>query len=230
MIELTIDHVIAKTTGDAEPEAGPRRVVLLREQAGGRVLPIWIGAPEAEALAFGLAGETPPRPLPHDLTLRLLEAVGARVERVTINRLAEKTFYAVVTVAAAAGTSELDARPSDALNLAARAGAAVFVTEDVLEQAGVAGENVEQELDAVARALGGRRQRRMEAAFGRGRARCVGGADAEVDSGGWRPLSPSAGSRSATAGSRRSPASTSRWPRASSSGCSGRTAPASRRS
>jgi uncharacterized protein len=153
MIELTIDHVIAKATETSEP--GPRRVVLLREQAGARVLPIWIGAPEAEALAFGLSGETPPRPLPHDLTLRLLEAAGARVERVTINRLAEKTFYAVVTVAAAGGTSELDARPSDALNLAARAGAGVFATEDVLEQAGVAGENVEQELDEVARALGG---------------------------------------------------------------------------
>jgi bifunctional DNase/RNase len=62
MIELTIDHVIAKTT--ETPGPGPRRVVLLREQAGGRVLPIWIGAPEAEALAFGLSGETPPRPLP----------------------------------------------------------------------------------------------------------------------------------------------------------------------
>jgi bifunctional DNase/RNase len=152
MIELTIDHVVVKTTETSEP--GPRRVVLLRDQAGRRVLPIWIGAPEAEALAFGLESETPPRPLPHDLTLRLLEAAGARVERVTIDRLAEKTFYAVVTVAAAGGTSEVDARPSDALNLAARAGARVFGTEEVLEQAAVGGDDLEQKLDDVERSVG----------------------------------------------------------------------------
>jgi RNA polymerase sigma factor (sigma-70 family) len=155
MTELTIDHVVVR--GTEGPEPGPRRVVLLREQAGERVLPIWVGTPEAEALAFALGGETPPRPLPHDLTVRLLEAAGAHIERVTIDRLAEKTFYAVVTVAGAGGTSELDARPSDALNLAARTGAPVFATDEVLGQAGVSGDDLQRELDAieVSHGLGG---------------------------------------------------------------------------
>jgi bifunctional DNase/RNase len=152
MIELTIDHVVVQRADEAEP--GPRLVVLLREADGERVLPIWIGAPEAEALAFGLSGEAPPRPLPYDLTLRLLEAAGASVDRVTINRLAEKTFYAVVTVAGTGGTSEIDARPSDALNLAARSGARVFATEEVLEEAAIRGDDLERQLDAKQLAAG----------------------------------------------------------------------------
>jgi uncharacterized protein len=150
VIELTIDGVI----GRAAEEPGPVRVVLLRERTGERVLPIWIGTPEAEALAFALGGEPPPRPLPYDLTGRLLDAAGAGIERVTISRLAEKTFYAVVTVRASAGTSELDARPSDALNLAVRLGAPIFVGEDVLEQAGLPGQDVHAELAETGRRAG----------------------------------------------------------------------------
>ena len=152
MFELTIDRVIAR---DASTDAGARRVVLLREREGERVIPIWIGTPEAEALAFALGGETPPRPLPHDLTLRLLEAAGARIERVTVSSLAEKTFYAVVTVTGPGGGGELDARPSDALNLAARAGAPVFATAEVLEQAGVDGDRLQDELAAIEQRFGG---------------------------------------------------------------------------
>jgi uncharacterized protein len=145
MVEMVLEDVIAKSAGE-----GAKRVVLLREREGSRVLPIWIGAPEGDSLALHLGGESLPRPLTSDLTARLLEAAGANVERVTINRLAEKTFYAKVTVAGA----DVDARPSDALNLAARVGAPVFASDEVLEQAGLESEGLHDELDALERSLG----------------------------------------------------------------------------
>jgi bifunctional DNase/RNase len=87
-----------------------------------------------------------PRPLTADLMARLLEAAGAGVERVTISSLRENTFYAVVLIATGDGAQEIDSRPSDALNLAARVGAPIFVDDEVMATAGIAGEDLEREL------------------------------------------------------------------------------------
>ena len=145
MVEMVIEDVVARDAAELT-----MRVVLLRERKGRRLLPIWIGPTEGDSLALQLGGESLPRPLTSDLTARLLEATGARVDQVTINRLSEKTFYATVSV----GGSEVDARPSDALNLAARVGAPIFAAKAVLEEAAVGGDNLDEELAAMEEELG----------------------------------------------------------------------------
>ena len=145
MVEMQIEDVVARDAAELT-----QRVVLLSEREGQRLLPIWIGPFEGDSLALQLGGESLPRPLTSDLTARLIEAAGARIERVTINRLSEKTFYATVAV----GGSEVDARPSDALNLAARVGAPIYVAEAVLDEAAVAGESLDDELAAMEQKLG----------------------------------------------------------------------------
>jgi RNA polymerase sigma factor (sigma-70 family) len=151
MPEVTLEDVIVRAvpTEAEEPTiANDRlRVVLLREKDGdGRLLPIWVGAPEGDALALQLGGDSMPRPLTADLMARLLEAAGASVERVTINSLRDETFYAVVRIVARGEAQEIDSRPSDALNLAARVGAQVFVDDEVMANAGIAGDDLEREL------------------------------------------------------------------------------------
>jgi bifunctional DNase/RNase len=144
MAEVTVEDVVVRMLPDADQAEQPAdhlRVVLLREKQGGRVLPIWIGAPEGNALALQLGDESTPRPLTADLIPRLLEAAGARVERVTVTSLKDKTFYSVITLAGATGVQDIDARPSDALNLAARVGAPIFVEDDVLAEAAVAADD-----------------------------------------------------------------------------------------
>jgi RNA polymerase sigma factor (sigma-70 family) len=152
MVEVTLDDVVVRVsseTADDAPKLADEhlRIVLLRERDGDRVLPIWVGAPEGNALAVHLGGESMPRPMTADLMARLLEAAGGRVERVVVNSLREKTFYATVTLAAASGATEVDARPSDALNLAARVEAPIFVAPEVIDEAGLSGANLEDELE-----------------------------------------------------------------------------------
>ncbi len=153
MIEVEVEDVITRVLPEEEGGALPRladerlRVVLLREKGGDRLLPIWVGAQEGDALAMQLASGLTPRPLTADLMARLLEATGGTVERVSVSSLREQTFYAVVTVTAGGESRELDARPSDALNLAARVGAPIFVDDAVLAEAGTAAGDVPGCLD-----------------------------------------------------------------------------------
>jgi RNA polymerase sigma factor (sigma-70 family) len=138
MIEVTVDDVIVRVLQAEEEGQLPRlakpwqRIVLLREKEGDRVLPIWIGAPEGDMLAFHLHGASTPRPMTPDLTTRLLDAAGARIERVAVTRLEENTFYATITLVVGESAHEIDARPSDAVNLALRAGVSIFVDEEVM--------------------------------------------------------------------------------------------------
>jgi RNA polymerase sigma factor (sigma-70 family) len=141
MIEVEVRDVIVRVAANGDSEepalAMPNRIVLLAEKDGQRVLPIWVGPPEGDALGLHLAGVSTPRPMTIDLMARLLETMGAQVERVVVSSLRDDTFYAAVHVADAA-THELDARPSDGINLAVRVGAPIFVDEKVLETAGFA--------------------------------------------------------------------------------------------
>jgi bifunctional DNase/RNase len=131
------------------PPPGPAQfVVVLKERAGGRALPIWIGPHEAQLIKWQLAGGSAPRPLTYELMARLLEAAEAKVEQVTISRLHEQVFYATLTVRTPAGLREVDARPSDALALAQRVNAPIQVDEAVLAQAGVAAEALAAHLEA----------------------------------------------------------------------------------
>ena len=150
MIEVTLEDVVIRVlTGEGEEEVSSRslRIVLLREKGGDRVLPIWIGAPEGDALALQLTGGTMPRPLTADLMASLLEASGAAVEQVAVNSLRDKTFYAVITLSAGDRTSEIDARPSDALNLAVRVGAPIYVDPEIMDSTGMRADEVRGKLD-----------------------------------------------------------------------------------
>ncbi|MDQ6749899.1 MAG: DUF151 domain-containing protein [Actinomycetota bacterium] len=139
VIEARLEDVIVPVApGGASGGSGPasfhgQPVILLKEQEGERVLPIWIGHPEAGALAVQLTGKVLTRPMTPDLTAGLIDAVGARVERVSVSRYDEDRFYATVTVTGGGASHEVDARPSDALNLAVRTGARIFVEAHVME-------------------------------------------------------------------------------------------------
>ncbi len=108
-------------------------VVLLREAVGDRAVPIWIGVPEASAIAIALQKVTVPRPMTHDLLLHILRGLGGDVVRVAVTGTRDNTYYAELLLRR--GTQELaavDARPSDAIALALRAGAPILVAESLL--------------------------------------------------------------------------------------------------
>lgn len=125
-------EAVTAEPGCVPPDGQP--VMLLKEREGERLLPIWIGHPEGAALALQLAGTALPRPMTQDLMVRLVEAAGARIERVCVSRFGENTFFAAVTVNAQGESQEVDARPSDALNLAVRVGAPIFVDSQVMDE------------------------------------------------------------------------------------------------
>jgi RNA polymerase sigma factor (sigma-70 family) len=127
------------------------RVVVLKEQSGDRLLPIWIGPFEADAIQMSLEGTQPHRPMTHDLALRLIEPLEATIQQVVVNRIAEQTFYAEITLAANGQTHVVDARPSDAIALAARNSAPIFVAHSVFDTAGTT--ELEQHLDREGRKL-----------------------------------------------------------------------------
>jgi bifunctional DNase/RNase len=110
-------------------------IVLLKETAGDRYLPIWIGAVEATAIAFAQQGVVPARPLTHDLLKDVLEATGATLTAVTITDLRDGVYYADLQFASGVTVS---ARPSDAIALAMRNGTTIYAEESVLAEAGVA--------------------------------------------------------------------------------------------
>ncbi|MCC5951294.1 MAG: bifunctional nuclease family protein [Acidimicrobiia bacterium] len=121
-------------------------VVMLREQSGShRVLPIFIGPPEANAIAFALNGEEPPRPLTHDLFCNVVDALGATLLRVVITDLSEGTFYAELHLEGPQGPVTVSARPSDGIALALRAGVPVLATANVLDEAAVVLEEIDDD-------------------------------------------------------------------------------------
>lgn len=110
-------------------------IVLLREVSGERYLPIWIGAVEATAIAFAQQGVVPPRPLTHDLMKDMLLATGNGLAEVQITQMKDGVFYATLVLDSGAVVS---ARPSDSIALALRTGARIVCAEAVLDEAGLA--------------------------------------------------------------------------------------------
>lgn len=113
-----------------------RQIVILKEQMGQRVLPIWIGHFEAEAIAQKLKEQKALRPLTFDLTKALLDFGAIETERIVISHLHEKTYYSNLLARSGDKEGKIDARPSDAINLAVRLGVPIFVSEELMEQAG----------------------------------------------------------------------------------------------
>jgi RNA polymerase sigma factor (sigma-70 family) len=124
---------VRRQPGEAErPE---KTAILLTEEAGERRLSIWVGGFEALQVAFALEGTTLPRPMAYQFMTSLLEATGGRLAEARVTRLDDGTFYGVAVVEGPSGTREVDARPSDILNLALLTGAPIRVDPEVIAQA-----------------------------------------------------------------------------------------------
>lgn len=133
MIEVRVGSLAVDSRGQP--------VVLLEPIAADdevrKLLPIWIGVPEATAIMLAAEGATPPRPLAYDLMTTLIDRLNARVQRVVVTKLEGGTFYAEITLGTLAGDEVIDARPSDSIALAVRTGAPIFVAEAVFADAAV---------------------------------------------------------------------------------------------
>ena len=117
-----------------EPLSNMPMIILLDEEDK-RSLPIWVGLFEANAIALELEKISPPRPMTHDLIKKILESLDARVQRVVVNDVRENTFYAVIHLRLGPADITVDSRPSDAIALALRVGAPIFVEEEVVDKA-----------------------------------------------------------------------------------------------
>jgi len=123
-------------------------VIILRDGEDKKLLPIWIGQFEAQAILMEIQGIQPPRPLTHDLLRNVIERLKGSVEKVRINELRGGTFFATIDVKVNAETLAIDSRPSDAIALAVRLKVPIFAEEAVLEQAGIpAGLTEEEEVN-----------------------------------------------------------------------------------
>lgn len=112
-------------------------IVLLREQSGaGRLLPIFIGGPEATAIALALEDVETPRPMTHDLMVNVLGELDATIERIEVTDLRDRTFYAELHISRGEDSYTVSSRPSDAIALAVRLGTPIFAAESVLDSAG----------------------------------------------------------------------------------------------
>ena len=112
-------------------------VLVLREVEGRRrVLTIYIGGPEASAIHTALEGTQPPRPLTHDLSVMLIEALAAKLDRVIVTEIRDQTYFAEIVLRTSAGEVGVSGRPSDAVALAVRAGAGIFASVDLLDEVG----------------------------------------------------------------------------------------------
>jgi bifunctional DNase/RNase len=126
---------------------GKQPIVLLKTADGDKVLPVWIGHPEAASILMKLQGQEPPRPQTHDLLADVIEQLDAEVVRVTVTELRESTFHASITLRRNGSEIEVDSRTSDAIALALRAGAKIFAADDVIEESGVVFEGDADELE-----------------------------------------------------------------------------------
>jgi RNA polymerase sigma factor (sigma-70 family) len=137
MIRVTIADVVKHERKDAQNHTQAHYVILLQDETGKRALPIWVGPFEGQSMAMRLKEFPTIRPLTYNFIANLLKAIEARIEQVRIDKLQDDTFYATVRICCGQLVNEVDARPSDALTLAALVGAPVFVTEEVFSRAGI---------------------------------------------------------------------------------------------
>ena len=130
MMELVIDSIRVSLLNH-------QRVVILKQKDTDRYLPIWIGPPEADAIAVRLQEVSVPRPLTHDLLDNSIKALDGEIDRIVISSMENDTYFATIVVRQDEKAVEIDARPSDALALAVRAGVQIFAAPEVMEKCGV---------------------------------------------------------------------------------------------
>jgi bifunctional DNase/RNase len=110
-------------------------IIVLRDEEGQRILPIWVGVFEANAIALQIENVQTPRPMTHDLLRNVISDLRASVDRIVVCDLKENTFYATIELSAPSGALAIDARPSDAIALALRTSSPIFVEEGVIQDA-----------------------------------------------------------------------------------------------
>lgn len=141
MVEVKIESIRASLMSE-------HRVVILKDVSSERLLPIWIGRCEAEAIAIRLQNIEISRPLTHDLLNNAIAEMGGKVAHITVNDLRNNTFYAQILVDLNGRSVKIDSRPSDAIALAVRANATIFVAEHVMAEASIIPEpDITEEMD-----------------------------------------------------------------------------------
>jgi bifunctional DNase/RNase len=131
---------------------GKQPIVLLKTVEGNKFLPIWIGHPEAASILMKLQGASTPRPMTHDLLCEMLGELQVKCTQIAVTELRENTFFASITLSVNGREMEIDSRPSDAIALAVRAGAPIFVAEEVIAESAIEFENaIEESEDVVER-------------------------------------------------------------------------------
>lgn len=141
MVEVKVESIQVSLMSE-------HRVILLKEVDAERLLPIFIGPYEAEAIAIRLRDIELPRPLTHDLLNNVISEMGGKLSHVTVNALRNDTFYAYITVNLSGQQLEIDSRPSDAIALAVRADVPIFVEEDVMAEGITPAEDISDASDA----------------------------------------------------------------------------------
>ncbi|KYH44551.1 bifunctional nuclease family protein [Branchiibius sp. NY16-3462-2] len=121
-------------------------IILLRERGGQRYVPIWIGAPEATAIAYAQQGVVPPRPLTHDLIVNLIDGLGHALSSVVITKMEEGVFFADVVIDE---DRRIGSRSSDAIAIALRANIPIYVADQILDEVGVEIADEEEEAEQV---------------------------------------------------------------------------------
>lgn len=156
MIEVTIDSIRVSLMSQ-------HRVVVLREIDSNRYLPIWIGPFEADAITLQLQGVQVARPLTHDLLRSIIDQMGATVSHVTVTELKNETFYAQIVMDIDGKSVEIDSRPSDAIALAVRVKAPLFVAEAVMESASIVPETSIEDDAALAEPITAEEEEKLAA-------------------------------------------------------------------
>ena len=110
-------------------------IIILKDSTGSKALPIWVGYFEANAIALEIEKISTPRPMTHDLLKSLIQNMKAKVNHILVNELKDNTFYAIISLVCGGVTLDIDSRPSDAIALALRTKAPIYVEEDVIEAA-----------------------------------------------------------------------------------------------
>ncbi|VAX20777.1 hypothetical protein MNBD_NITROSPINAE02-275 [hydrothermal vent metagenome] len=138
MVEMKVDGLVF------DPQTNTP-IIILKDTEGDKALPIWVGYPEATAIALEIEKVETPRPMTHDLIKNLLDGVDAEVNHILVNDLKNNTFYAVISLQINGAPVDVDSRPSDAIAVALRVKAPIFVMQKVLDSAKVFDMNIPPE-------------------------------------------------------------------------------------
>lgn len=138
LVQVKVERVTLDT-------ATSRFVVILKDEKHNRWLPIVVGSTEAQAIALQLENISPPRPLTHDLLRNVLNTIQIAINRIVVNDLRENTYFALIELQTNGDSTDIDARPSDAIALALRMEAPIFVEETVMQKAGITDKDATQE-------------------------------------------------------------------------------------